>query len=173
ACTGDEDTHEETMLRALVIARVALPFEEHCALVRQFLPSITDWALCDAFCADLKFLREQPADGFDFLCSFLQSARDYDLRFAVVGLLDHFTDEEHIDRLMACYGAVRHSDYYVKMAVAWAISASCVDFAPQVFALLESDTLDDFTRRKAVSKICDSLRVSEPDKKKARALRRV
>lgn len=39
-----------------------------------------------------------------------------------------FIDDEHIGQLLEEYDAIRHDGYYVKMAVAWALSVCFVKF---------------------------------------------
>ena len=69
--------------------------------------------------------------------------------------------------------AVQQSDkYYVNMARAWILAELAVQQEALTFALLESGRLDAFTHNKTISKMCDSYRIPEASKDRARALRR-
>ena len=74
--------------------------------------------------------------------------------------------------VLAALTGVSHEGYYVKMAVAWAISICFVKFREKTLPLMESSTLDDFTANKAIQKCCESFRVSEADKALLRGLKR-
>ena len=67
---------------------------------------------------------------------------------------------------------IRHEGYYVRMAVAWALSFCFVKFPEQTMAFLRHCHLDDFTFRKTNQKIGESYRVSEDMKKAVKALKR-
>ena len=67
---------------------------------------------------------------------------------------------------------IRHEGYYVRMAVAWALSFCFVKFPEQTMAFLHHCHLDDFTFRKTIQKIGESYRVSEDMKKAVKALKR-
>ena len=62
--------------------------------------------------------------------------------------------------------------YYVNMARAWILAELAVQQEALTFALLESGRLDAFTHNKTISKMCDSYRIPEASKDRARALRR-
>ncbi|HCD43635.1 MAG TPA: DNA alkylation repair protein, partial [Lachnoclostridium sp.] len=68
--------------------------------------------------------------------------------------------------------SVRHDGYYVKMAVAWAISMCYVQFPEQTLFYLKNNSLDDFTYNKALQKITESLKVDKETKKQIRVMKR-
>ena len=68
---------------------------------------------------------------------------------------------------------VSHDGYYVKMAVAWAISICYVKFEEKTMELLRENTLDDFTYNKSLQKITESYRVTKEDKARIRSMKRM
>ena len=68
---------------------------------------------------------------------------------------------------------VSHDGYYVKMAVAWAISVCYVKFEKETMELLLDNMLDDFTYNKSLQKITESYRVTKEDKARIRSMKRV
>ncbi len=57
-----------------------------------------------------------------FFAPCLQSQQEFEVRFAVVQLMDYFWRAEWIDRSLAAYRTVQHQGYYVTMALAWGLS---------------------------------------------------
>ena len=51
---GEEQYHEEIILKGLVIGGAKLPLEEKLPLIREFVPKIDSWSINDTFCPSLK-----------------------------------------------------------------------------------------------------------------------
>ena len=166
------DTLEEKLLRGFVIGRAKLPVEEHLKLVRDFVPLIDCWSVCDSFVMSLKFVRKNRAEVWEFIKPYFFSSKPYDVRFAVVMTLDYFSDEEYADRVFQIFDSIENNDYYVSMAVAWAVSVFFVHAPEQTWRYLRSNCLDDDTHNKALRKIIESHRVSDEDKTIIRTLKR-
>ena len=166
------DTLEEKLLRGFVIGRVKLPIEEHLELVRDFVPLIDCWSVCDSFAMSLKFVRKNRAEVWEFIKPYFFSSKPYDVRFAVVMTLAHFSDTEYADRAFRIFDSIENNDYYVSMAVAWAVSVFFVHAPEQTWRYLRSNSLDDDTHNKALRKIIESRRVSDEDKTIIRTLKR-
>ena len=97
---------------------------------------------------------------------------EYEIRFGVVMAMQHFIDEEHLDELFSLYDGIRHEGYYVRMAVAWALSVCFVKFPERTLAYLKQNSLDKFTYNKALQKITESYRVDAATKKVIRGMKR-
>lgn len=113
-----------------------------------------------------------PGSFWDFLQPCLESSGEFIVRFAVVMLLDYFITGEYIDRIYPVLDRIKHQGYYVKMAVAWAVSMCYVQFPEKTMAYLRNNTLDDFTYNKSLQKITESLCVDSETKKTIRAMKR-
>ena len=109
---------------------------------------------------------------YQYLCKYLSSDREYEIRFAVVSFLDYFVNERYIDYLFEHFSALRNEAYYVKMAVAWAVSVFYVKFPEKTESFLKEETLDVFTHNKALQKIRESYRVTRQDKERLKGLKR-
>ena len=97
---------------------------------------------------------------------------EYEIRFGVVMSMQLFIDDEHIGQLLEEYDAIRHDGYYVKMAVAWALSVCFVKFPEITMQYLKQNTLDDFTYNKTLQKIIESYRVDAETKKLIKQMKR-
>ncbi len=167
-----EDSHEETVLQAMVICEARMEPEERLELVGSFIPKITNWATCDVFCAGLKDARKYPGRYWDFIQPCLHDSREFHIRFGVVMMLAHFVTEPYLERILSLLDGIRHEGYYVKMAVAWALSACFIKFPERTLRYLQNNQLDDETFNKTLQKIIDSFRVDRKTKDVIRALRR-
>ncbi len=166
------DTLEEKLLRGFVIGMVKVPLEEHLELVKSFVPLIDCWSVCDSFTMSLKFVRKNRTAVWDFILPYFDSTEVYDIRFAVVMVLSYFSDSEYAQRAFEIFNRIKNDDYYVKMAVAWAVSVFFVHSPQETYSYLKDNNLDDDTHNKALRKIIESRRVSDEDKKIIRALKR-
>lgn len=163
---------EEVMLDGMLVGLARMEPEERLEHVARFVPRMDNWAVCDTFCSGLKFSKKHPALVWEFILPYLKSPRVYDVRFAVVVMLAHFITEDYVERVLPLLDGVRHEDYYVGMAVAWAVSVCYVKFPALTLEYLRNSSLSDFTYNKALQKIIESLRVSREDKELMRSMKR-
>lgn len=167
-----DESYEEAMLHGLVLGYAKLSPEEAFPLITVFLPAITNWAICDMCTSSLRVLAKEPELGFAFVCDILRAPGEYEKRFAIVAMLDFFLTPECIDRVLPLLCGVTHEGYYVKMAVAWALSVAFVRFREKTLEALARYPLDDFTYNKTLQKCCESFRVSAEDKAMLRSMKR-
>ncbi|MGI6007634.1 MAG: DNA alkylation repair protein, partial [Ruminococcus sp.] len=167
-----EDYYEELMLKGLVLGYARMPLEERLERLEQFVPKINNWGICDSCCMTCKFMKKEQEKSFQWLKQYLGSEKEFEVRFALVALLDHFVNEEYINEVLKACNETVHPGYYAKMAAAWAVSVCFVKFPEETFEFLENDQMDDFTHNKAIQKICESFRVSREMKEKLRGWKR-
>lgn len=170
--TAQEDYHEEIMLQGLVIGYAKADIEEILHYVTFFVPKITNWGICDSFCNSLKITKKYKTRVWEFLHPYLLSRQEFQLRFGIVMLLNFYIDDEYIDRVLILLDGAKHEGYYVKMAVAWAISICFIKYPAKTMAYLKNNTLDNFTYNKALQKITESFRVDKEMKATIRSMKR-
>lgn len=170
--TASDESFEEIMLQGMVIGYAKADIQEIKAWTDHFLPKIDNWSVCDSFCAGLKITKEYPEEMWDYIQGYLTSERTYDIRFAVVMLINYYIDDTHIKQALRSIEKIQNGSYYVKMAAAWAVSMYYVYDPSSTEAFLSDTVLDDFTYNKALQKICESRQVSRETKEKIRAMRR-
>ena len=153
---SSNDYYEEVMINGLVIAYAKCDVDEKLNYIESFVPKIDNWAICDSFCNSLKFVNKNKEKVLEFIQPYLKSNKEFEIRFAVVIILDE----------------VKHEGYYVKMAVAWAISLCFVKFEEKTMNYLKNNKLDDFTYNKSLQKICESLRVDKDTKAIIKSMKR-
>lgn len=163
--------YEETMIEGIIIAAAKISMDERLRLLKTFVPKIDNWAVCDSVCASFKLKLDERALMWRFILQYQQSPREFELRFMLIMMLDHFLDDEHIAEIVRIISQLRLEDYYVKMAVAWLVAEMLVQCPEPAWRLLKNHILPTWVHNKAVQKACESFRVSSGDKSKLRALK--
>ena len=162
--TCNRDYYEEKMIEGFVIAMADMPFVERCDHIARFVRTIDNWGICDSFCASLKFARRYPDMVWKWIEPYFASHHPYEVRFALVMEIFYFASEEYIDDFFERISHITADDYYVKMAVAWAISVYYVNCPAHTKRYLMSCDADPWIYRKALTKIIESKRVSDEEK---------
>lgn len=168
----EKEYFEETMVEGMVLGKISLPWEELEPYLRSFVPKIDNWSVCDSFCTGLKIALREPEKMWQFLQEYLASREAYEIRFAVVMILKYYVDENYRESAFEWFDRICHPDYYVKMAVAWAVSCYYVKFPEETKEYLKCDRMDVFTHNKAIQKIRESRCVSAPQKQELLLLKR-
>lgn len=103
---------------------------------------------------------------------YLRSDKEFEIRFGVVMLLSYYVEEKYLERNFEFFDLIKNTDYYVQMAVAWAISVCLVKFYDKTVNYLEVANLDDFTYNKAIQKAIESYRITDEKKMELRKMKR-
>jgi 3-methyladenine DNA glycosylase AlkD len=150
--------HEQRMIRALVIAYTAMSEEKRIACLEDFLPYINNWAICDSLCSTLKQARKEPQLYREFIARHLNGTYPYEIRCAVVLMLNHFMQISYLTENLTLLQMVHSDHYYVKMAVAWAIATASLLDPETVEQWMNSSIADEQIRAMAAQKIRDGKR---------------
>lgn len=164
--------YEEKMLYGFVIGYQKAPLEEKLAYVDKFVPMIDNWAVCDCSCSTLKFVLKEPEAVWNYLQKYIMSDKEFELRFAIIMLMDYYLTSQYVDKVLKIYDQIKHEGYYVKMAVAWAISVCYVKFPQKTMQFLKHNHLDNFTYNKALQKMIESYRIEKEVKQDLRNMKR-
>ena len=163
---------EEYMLKGMVICLLNRPIEEILSYVKDFVPLIDNWSVCDSFCCGLKVTNDNLDVVFDFLQSYFYSQSEYEIRFAYVMLLNYYLNDEYIDRVLNLVDEFKDERYYSRMAVAWLISMCYVKYPNKTEMYLKKSKLDNWTFNKSIQKICESLKVDKKIKEKIKLMKK-
>jgi len=163
--------HEHLLLQCLVSAMAPCSLEEKLEYVAALLPKIENWAQCDCLCSALKDAKKDPERVYEFLYPYLASSRVYEIRFGVVMLLNYFRTDVYIDHVLMWLKNIRNEDYYVQMAISWALSFCFISHREKTLALLKEKSLRPWIQNKAIQKCGESYRVSKEDKELLKELR--
>lgn len=162
---------EETMLKGMVIGLIQDEPSNILEQVRTFIPQINNWSVCDSFCCGLKFVNKNKELVWDFLQKYLNSQKEFEIRFAVVVILNYYIEKDYIDKVLDILGNIRTNDYYAQMAVAWAVSICYVKFETKTYKFLKNSKLDKIIFNKSIQKIIESNRISKETKAKLKLMK--
>ena len=161
----DDEYYEEIMLKGMIIG---LSKKENIDVVfnyiKQFVPKINNWAVCDVFCAGLKITKKYKEEMWNFIQTYIKSEKEFEIRFAIVMILDYYIEEEYLKKDFEIFDSITNKDYYVQMAIAWAVSICLIKHYDKTVQYLRNCKLDKFTFNKSLQKAIESYRISN-DKK--------
>lgn len=166
------DYYEEIMLKGMIIGLANMELEERLYYLKEFIPLIDNWAVCDVTCSGLKFTKTAYPQMWEFLKHYIGSDQEFEIRFALVMLLNYYITQEYIDDVLIILNQIKHKGYYVKMAIAWTISMAYIKYPQKTMKFLNNNQLDNFTYNKALQKILESYRVTKQDKEIIRSMKR-
>ena len=169
----NNELYEEKLVTGLIICYIKESIDVRLNLLREFIPIIDNWALCDMVACAFKFKKAESAKVWDFVKEYIEKNSEFEKRFAVVMLLAHFIDEKHIDETLKMLNNIDDEKFYVSMAVAWALSVCYIKFREKTVNALKSTNLSGDTIYRAVAKIKQSRRVDEEGKRQAEILKNI
>ncbi len=161
---NDELYYEELMIQGLLIGYAKIDIEQRLKLLENFIPKINSWGICDVVCSNLKFTNKNKEVMWNFLQNYLNSDKEFEIRFAVVMLLNYYIDDKYIDKVIKILGKINHEGYYAKMAVAWAFSICFVKYWNKTLRYFEKSNVSKWIYNKSIQKTCESYRVSSEEK---------
>ena len=169
----DNEYYEEIMLQGMLIGQAKNEdINTILKYVEKYVPKIDNWAICDVFCAGLKITKKYKKEMWRFIQKYLKSDKEFEIRFAIVMILDYYIDEEYLKEDFKIFDDIKHEGYYVKMAVAWAISVCLVKYYEDTLEYLKTAKIDKWTYNKAIQKAIESYRISDSQKDFLRKLKK-
>lgn len=169
----DNEYYEEIMLQGMLIGQAKNEdINTILKYVEKYVPKIDNWAICDVFCAGLKITKKYKKEMWKFIQKYLKSDKEFEIRFAVVMILDYYIDEEYLKEDFKIFDDIKYEGYYVKMAVAWAISVCLIKYYEDTIEYLKTSKIDNWTYNKAIQKAIESYRISDSQKNFLRKLKK-
>ena len=156
---------EEVLLQGLIIGYSKLEFEEKLEYIKLFVPRIDSWAISDTFVPTLKVKGKDLEAYWNFILPYTKSEKEFDVRFAIISILDYYLTETYIDEVISILDNINNEGYYVKMGVAWTIAEIAIKFNEKAMRYLNGkNNLDKFTYNKSLQKMIESYRISNEQK---------
>lgn len=169
----EDKYYEELVIQGMLIGfQTKTPIEEVIKQIKEFVPKINSWAVCDVFCAGLKITKKYPYEMFELIKKYLKSKQEYEVRFAIVMLLNYYINDKYIDEVLKILDNIKSDKYYVQMANAWAISICLIKYYNKALEFLKTTKIDDFTYNKGIQKAIESYRITNEQKDFLRTLKR-
>ena len=170
----DNEYYEEILLQGMIIGlSKEKDMEKILGYIKEFIPKIDNWATCDVFCAGLKITKKNKEIMWNFIKPYLNSSKEFEIRFGIVMILDYYIEEQYLEENFKIFENVKNEEYYVQMAIAWAISICLIKYFNETIEYLKTSKLDKFTYNKALQKGIESFRISEENKKILRNMKKI
>ena len=160
------------MLQGLVIALSTETVDKKIKLIESFVPKIDNWAVCDIFCSSIKIKKNEKEVYYNFIRKYQDSKKEFELRFLLIMLLDHYLEEEYLDDIYSIINNINSDKYYVNMAIAWLLSISYIKYPKYTLSNIDSLSIDKWTYNKSIQKIIESRRVTDKEKEVLRKKKR-
>lgn len=165
--------YEEIMLQGMIIGlNKDLEIQEILMQIEKFIPKIDNWAICDTFCAGLKITNKNKELMWDFIQKYLNSNKEFEVRFGIVMILDYFVEEKYLKEIFNIFEKIKIKKYYVQMAIAWAISICFIKYYDKTIKYIKTSKLDNFTYNKSLQKAIESYRITKQQKEELKKLRK-
>lgn len=165
--------YEEVMIWGMMINAVKCSNEEKVCLLRDFVAAIDNWAVCDTFCSDAKWMKRLAKDELWLVLeSYFSSLREFDVRFAVVMTMCYLLDEKELGKIFVRleqinFSAIRSEYnmplpvYYAKMSVAWLLATALAKYPEQIREFVRKQTLPEDVIKLYVRKARESFRTRQ------------
>lgn len=164
---------EEVLLQGLIIGYSKLELKEKFEYIKLFVPRIDSWAINDTFVPTLKIKEKDLKEYWDFILPYTKSNKEFEIRFAVISMLDYFIIDEYVDKVIDILNNINHDGYYVKMGVAWTLAEVGIKYNDKAMKFLkEENDLDKFTYNKTLQKMIESFRIEKNQKDILRKMKR-
>ena len=164
---------EEVLLQGLIIGYSKLKLEEKFEYIKLFVPRIDSWAINDTFVPTLKINDKDLEKYWNFILLYVKSTKEFEIRFAVISMLDYFIIDEYVDKVIDILNNINHEGYYVKMGIAWTLAEIGIKYNEKAMRFLEQENnLDKFTYNKTLQKMIESYRIESEQKDILRNMKR-
>lgn len=160
---------EETIIHGLLLNEIKED-DVFYNYLEKFLPFIDNWATCDIFC--FKNKKKYTDEYFDYYYNLSLDKREFYSRVGLITILANYLEEKYIDKILGLINKTNSEYYYVNMARAWVLCDCYIKFKDKTNKFLLNNNIDKFTFNKAISKMCDSYRVSKEEKEYLKSIRK-
>lgn len=119
-------SHDERIIWGLVLDYMKCPVEERVRRIQAFLPVIDNWAICDTFCCNAKWVKGDEVRPFILEC-IRKGQPEFTRRVGMLFLMCHFLGPEHLQRSFADLDSMdlgAGEPYYVQMGAAWLLATA-------------------------------------------------
>ncbi len=154
-------TYEHILLYGLVLGQLKKPSLE--TIYRHLDPLILkfdNWAHVDTIISAIKIFSKYPDEVLSHFLPLKTHEGEFTKRVFVIIQMDFLMNESYIDTVLKHLPEVPQGQYYVDMAIAWAISVGLIKFNDKTVPLLEQRIFSKFVHNKAIQKARESYRIT-------------
>ena len=119
--------HEDVILKGLALGLEMSPFENKIKRLNSLLPHLSSWDHTDTIVTNFKAKDSDKDAMFKYFSSLLESKETFTKRLGIVWLMSNRNEVDYYKALDLIVSADDGNDYYVMMAVSWALSFYALD----------------------------------------------
>ena len=155
---------------AKILSKIS-DFDEFVYYLTPYLDDADGWYSTDG--VKYKGAKKHPKELFNLIENYAAMKKPFYRRMAVILAFNFAADKNYADRLSSLIRSLKaEKEYYVNMAVAWLVCELAIKNRAFGLSLICGDALNEFTKRKAISKCVDSFRISDEDKQLLKTYRK-
>lgn len=162
---------EIRVLKCMCVGYAKVSYQERVKLIRECLPVVDGWAVCDVFCSALKPIKKFRDEYLEEIHKFVLQGSEFSQRFAYVMLLGLYMDENYLDEIFSLLDVAKTDYYYTMMGAAWLLAEVLVKFYARGAEYLQTGKLAENAKRKAIQKACESYRLDADQKNYLKSLK--
>ena len=121
-------TFEMQWLKGFVIGTAKMSLCDRFKYLNEFIPTITDWAVCDGLVSCLKCCKKYHSEMYKYIMKYRNSKSEFEVRFITVMFMSYYLTDEYIDDLFVVLNELYLNDYYAKMGAAWMLATSLAKY---------------------------------------------
>ena len=147
--------HEDVILRGLATGCEKTAAETKLAKLTELLPYLSSWDQTDTIVSAFRPKEDERDTFYSYFSSLLERKEVYPKRLGIVWLM---TNRKYYERKAITDAVIKADDegeYYISMAVAWALSFLIID---EREILTRLDEVSTITRKRTMQKLRDSYR---------------
>ena len=163
--------HEENLLHGYILARINTSQEELIDLINEFLPYVSNWAVCDSMVKRSKVLTSDLSILLEEIKKWINSGKTYYVRFGVITLMSYYLKDEYIDEVLKITQNIQTEDYYINMSLSWLYATSLINYYDETIKLLKENKLNPFVHNKTIQKAVESYRITKIKKEYLKTLK--
>lgn len=163
--TAEFTTYEHVTLYGAVLGYLRkMPIERILGYLDGLIPRFDCWAHVDVTVGSLKIFERHRDMVLDYYLPLKTDPGEFTKRTFVIILMCYLMDDDHIDATLRHFTEVPQGQYYVDMALAWALSVALVKYYDKTLPLLERPVFTRWVHNKAIQKARESFRISPEQK---------
>jgi 3-methyladenine DNA glycosylase AlkD len=169
-----EPAYEEVMLYGLVLAARSrkMPLERVFTLLERLIPYFDSWAHVDVVISDIKVFARHRDEVYSRFAPLKAHPGEFHKRTFAILVMDFFLDAEHVAFALRELADIPQGQYYVDMAIAWAVAEALVKHYDVAEPWLSGrPRFSRFVHNKAIQKARESLRVTPEQKEHLKSLK--
>ncbi len=164
--------YEHVTLYGIVLGYVKkMPLERILGYLDVLIPKFDCWAHVDVTISSLKIFDKHRDEVLEYFLPLKTDPGEFTKRTFVIVLMCYLMDDDHIDAALQHLIKTPQGQYYVDMAIAWALSVALVKHYGRTVGLLERPVFSRWVHNKAIQKARESFRVSPEQKEHLNGLK--